>query len=163
MMLQRQVAVENGPHEVIPGVVVADILYSTEKKGLVEFLKNGGMENAQYMRSQTAEYWLNLLRETMCQCNNKPRVLLLSYPNANYNKELVANETARIEKQKEEMGPEGLEEAAEKVQKAIANTHLAPDELLMKMPFADTSTMAYRNLDYYNYTTADQPEGFDLK
>ena len=78
-LLRRQVAVENGPHEVIPSVVVADMLYSTENKGLVEFLRNGGIQNAENMRKRKAEYWLDLLKETLCQCNEKhPRVLLLS-------------------------------------------------------------------------------------
>merc|ERR1719323_2387970 len=38
MMLARQVKIENGPQEVIPGAIVADMLYSTKETDLHTFL-----------------------------------------------------------------------------------------------------------------------------
>ena len=97
MMLARQVKIENGPQEVIPGAIVADMLYSTKETDLATFLKQGDLETALNMKNKPAQFWLDLLRETLCRCNDNPRIKILAYPNANYTKELVANETARIE------------------------------------------------------------------
>lgn len=163
MMLARQVKVENGPQEVIPSAVVADILYSTRKEDLSTFLKQGDLETAQNMKDKPAEFWLDLLKETVCRCNGKPRIKLLAYPNANYNKEIASNETRRVEKQKKEMGEEGLKQAALVVKEALESTKLPPKSVLLKVPFADVNSMTYHTLKYYNYTTPTQPEGFDLK
>ena len=163
MMLARQVKIENGPQEVIPGAIVADMLYSTKETDLATFLKQGDLETALNMKNKPAQFWLDLLRETLCRCNDNPRIKILAYPNANYTKELVANETARIEKQQEELGEEGMKEAAKLVKDALASTKLPPKSVLLKVPFADVSGMTYHTLHYYNYTTSKQPDGFDLK
>jgi Zn-dependent M16 (insulinase) family peptidase len=163
MMLARQVKIENGPQEVIPGAIVADMLYSTKKTDLHTFLKQGDLETAQNMKDKSGQFWLDLLRETLCRCNDNPRVKLLAYPNANYNKELVANETKRVEKQQEILGEEGMKKAAEDVKNALASTKLPPKSVLLKVPFADVNSMTYHTLHYYNHTTPKQPKGFDLK
>ena len=163
MMLARQVKIENGPQEVIPGAIVADMLYSTQKTDLHTFLKQGDLETAQNMKDKPAQFWLDLLQDTLCRCNDNPRVKLLAYPNANYNKELVANETKRVKEQQEKLGEEGMKKAASVVKEALASTKLPPKSVLLKVPFADVNAMTYHTLHYYNYTTEKQPAGFDLK
>ena len=136
MMLARQGKIENGPQEVIPNAIVADILYSTKASDLNTFLKQGDLETAQNMKDKPVQFWLNLLKETLCRCNGKPRIKILAYPNADYNKELVANETQRIDEQRKEMGEEGMKEAGLVVKQALENTNLPPDSVLLKIPFA---------------------------
>ena len=66
----------------------------------------------------------------------------------------VANETARIAKQQEDLGEEGMKEAALVVKEALASTQLPPKSVLLKVPFAYVNGITHRTLHYYNYTTA---------
>ena len=63
----------------------------------------------------------------------------------------------------ESLGPEGLEQAKEKIMDALHSQKLPPSEVLQSVPVADAGSITFRSFNSYNYTTEKQPEGFDVR
>ena len=149
MLLSNRIKLEESPYQIIPDATVMDLLYSQNSKDLKALLKMSGTEDTTRMLSKDSNYWINLLNETQLS----PKILLLGYPSAVYNKELLANETARTMQQIKSLGPEKLEETEIKLEQAIENQVLPPNDVLASVPVANVSSITYRKLTYYNYTT----------
>ena len=161
--LKRRRDIENGPQKIVQDVAVDDLLFSTNETEINAFLKLGGVETVQILKQKTLDDWLQLLRETLCFCKESPRVKLLAYPSANYSKELIANESRRIEEQREYLGEDGLRTAGMLAKQALESSTSPPNAILLKMPLADVNSITYHNLESYNHTTSKQPDGFDLR
>ena len=149
MLLSNRIKLEEQPYELIPDATVLDLLYSQKRDHLKVFLNQGGEQEAKRILKNTPQYWINLLNETQ----SSPRILLLAYPSANYSRELLSNETARVQKQADSLGPEKLESAAGRLEEAIQNQVFPPNSVLESIPFANVSSISYRKLNYHNYTT----------
>ena len=59
-----------------------------------------------------------------------PRIRVLAYPSKKLNEEIIKNESDRVEKQKTNLGKEGLKKAGEAVANAIKSQILPPQEVL---------------------------------
>ena len=149
MLLSNRIKLEESPYEVIPDATVLDLLYSQNSEHLKDFLNQGGYKDATRILAKDLQYWINLLNETQLS----PKILLLGYPSAAYNKELLSNETERTMKQIESLGPSNLELAGLKVEKAIQSQAFPPNNVLASVPMANVTSITYRKLTYYNYTS----------
>ncbi len=54
------------------------------------------------------------------------------------------------------MGPEGMKAAGDRLKRAISSAVDPPPEVLEQFPLADTESITFLPLTYYNYTTEDQ-------
>ena len=149
MLLSNRIKLEESPYEVIPDATILDLLYSQNDTNFETLLSQSGTEDTSRILSKTSEDWIKLLNETLFT----PKILLLGYPSAKYNEELLANETSRIKNQAENLGREKLEQAALTLENAIESQELPPNEVLASVPVANVSSITYRKLAYYNYTT----------
>ena len=59
-----------------------------------------------------------------------PRIRVLAYPSRQLNEQMIKNESERIEKQKTNLGKEGLQKAGEAVANAIKSQILPPQDVL---------------------------------
>jgi len=56
-----------------------------------------------------------------------------------------------------------LKAAGENISLALKSQHLPPDTLLKSIPVADVNSIGFKTFAYFNKTSQNQPEGFDLK
>lgn len=157
--LSRTVKLENSPHLLVPTPAINAMLYGTSEEHLADFMNEGERNQTEYFLDQPGEFWLKMMNETF----SGPRVAILAYPSQKLGLELEQNETARLEKQREDLGEQGLIEAGKKVSDAVASQILPSREVLESVPVADVTKIKYRTLEYYNYTTENQPKGFPLR
>ena len=73
------------------------------------------------------QYWIDLMKDTFPV---GPRIRVLAYPSKQLNEQMITNEAERIEKQRTNLGKEGLEKAGEAVADAIKSQILPPQEVL---------------------------------
>ena len=149
MLLSNRIKLEESPYEVIPDATILDLLYSQDKTDFKELMSQSGTEDSARILSKTKNDWIELLNETL----HIPKIVLLGYPSAKLNEDLLVNETERIENQAESLGPEKLQQAASTLEKAIESQELPPNDVLASVPVANVSSITYRKLTYYNYTT----------
>lgn len=160
MVLTRKTNLENSPHLIVPDPAVLDLLYGGNKKDtLYSFLKEDEEEAAKNLISKPQSFWLELMNDTF----SRPRALTKAYPSNDLNQELTANESKRLEIQRENLGPEGKAQAGERIERALASQILPPPEVLKSIPVADVNSIQFRKMIFYNHTTQRQPEGFDLQ
>ena len=159
MVLTRKTNLENSPHLIVPDPAVLDMLYGNKPNELYNFIKEEEEDNAEKLIAKPQSYWLDLMNVTF----SRPRVMTKAYPSQELDLELVKTENERLEKQREDLGPEGLAAKAEAIQKALDSQVLPPPEVLRSVPVADVNSIQFRKLDFYNHTTEKQPEGFDIQ
>ena len=78
-------------------------------------------------RELSLQYWIDLMKDTFPV---GPRIRVLAYPSKQLNEQMITNEAERIEKQRTNLGKEGLEKAGEAVAEAIKSQILPPQEVL---------------------------------
>ena len=78
-------------------------------------------------RELSLQYWIDLMKDTFPV---GPRIRVLAYPSKQLNEQMITNEAERIEKQRTNLGKEGLEKAGEAVADAIKSQILPPQEVL---------------------------------
>ena len=149
MLLSNRKKLEESPYQLLPDATILDLLYSQNAEHFKEFLNQAGDKNIMRVLAKDTQYWINMLNESQIS----PRVILLGYPSAAYSKELLANETSRTSKQIESLGPENLKIAEMELDEAIESQVFPPNEVLASIPVANVSSITYRQLTYYNYTT----------
>ena len=145
---------ENSPHLIVPSPAILDLTYGQSPNALETYLTNG-QERANALLAKPAQYWLDLLRDTI----STPRVRVLARPSKAKSKELFEKEKERVKEQQEKLGPEGLKAAGERIKEAIESQILPPTEVLESIPVADTNKIAYRSIESYNATTEQPPNG----
>ena len=159
MVLTRKTNLENSPHLIIPDPAVLDMLYGSKPDELYNFIKEEEQENAEKLIAQPESFWLDLMNVTF----SRPRVMTKAYPSQALDLKLAKEESERLEKQREDLGPEGLEAKGKAIQEALDSQILPPPEVLKSVPIADVNSIQFRKLTFYNHTTKVQPKGFDLQ
>ena len=149
MLLSNRIKLEESPYELIPDATILDLLYSQNETNFEQLMSQSGTKETDRILSKTTDDWIRLLNETL----NTPKILLLGYPSAKLSEELLANETSRIENQVQTLGSDKLEQAASTLEEAIESQELPPKEVLASVQVANVSSITYRKLTYYNYTT----------
>ena len=149
MLLSNRIKLEESPYELIPDATILDLLYSQNDTNFEQLMSQSGSKETDRILSKSTDDWIRLLNETL----NTPKILLLGYPSAKLSEELLANETSRIENQVKTLGSDKLEQAASTLEQAIESQELPPNEVLASVQVANVSSITYRKLTYYNYTT----------
>merc|ERR1719414_742935 len=130
MVLTRKTNLENSPHLIIPDPAVLDMLYGSEPNELYNFIKEEEPENAEKLIAQPESYWLDLLNVTF----SRPKVMTKAYPSQALDMNLIKTENERLAKQREDLGPEGLEAKGKAIQDALDSQVLPPPEVLKSVP-----------------------------
>ena len=139
--------IENSPHLFLPDASVLDMLYGEKPEHLEKFVTASQL-NKKY-KSKDRQFWVDLINDVFVKSF---KIAMLGRPSSALVHELTDEEDARVEKQVEDLGPEGLSENARLIEEAIESQMLPGMEVLQKIPLGDVTTIQFRNFQSYNRT-----------
>lgn len=131
---------ETDAHDTAAAVAISDFLYgSPDGKDLKESVKD--QEYLNTLAKYTAQDWLNVLEKWYI---SPPHITLYGKPSAEFAEQQTEDEENRIEKQREDLGEEKLEELQKKLDDAMAkNDAPIPNELLEGFKIPSVSTIKF--------------------
>ncbi|KAG2229893.1 Metalloenzyme, LuxS/M16 peptidase-like protein [Thamnidium elegans] len=128
---------ETDAHDTAAAVAISDFLYgSADGKDLKESVKD--QEYLNILSKYTAQDWLNVLEKWYI---SPPHITLYGKPSAEFAEQQTEDEENRVEKQREDLGPQKLDQLQKELDDAMAkNDAPIPNELLegFKIPSAST-------------------------
>merc|ERR1719341_2178362 len=139
--------IENSPHLFLPDASVLDMLYGERPEHLEKFVTASQL-NKKY-KTKDRQFWVDLIDRIFVKSF---KVAMLGRPSSALVKELTDTEDARVEKQVEDLGLDGLEEKARIVEEAIESQMLPGMDVLKKIPLGDVDTIQFRNFESFNRT-----------
>lgn len=154
----HEISLRDDPYKFFTSNVYRHGVYGRSDDDLQKLFDYASGTFAEPYLNQSASYWMNLLQETL----SLPRISSLNYPSKKFNDELLKTEKDRIKKQIQDLGPSGLKLAKMSVDAAVNSIPSPPESVLEGFPFADVDEIVYRPLKYYNQSTKEQPEGYNI-
>lgn len=129
---------ENNVTDVLTDSIIADFLYGEASgKGLQQQYQD--LQQYEALLGWTSEQWTDLLRKYLIE---NPAVVVVGKPSAALAERIQEENKERLEKRKNELGPEGLEARAEAVAKAQEeNAKPIPEKMITDFPMFDASTI----------------------
>ncbi|KAG4066708.1 hypothetical protein HA402_007344 [Bradysia odoriphaga] len=149
---------ESNPHEAISFMVIGDVLYGNTPEDFD--MRLNVHKQLEYLQTVNESYWLDLLKEYMI---DSKYAVIRGYPSI-AEQQRIAQDKDRIEKQREELGPEGLEtKAAELLDAMTKNSIPPPDKMLTEVPIPSTDGILFHPSNIYRTGDPDEvPAGLDL-
>ena len=138
---------ENSPHLFLPDASVLDMLYGEKPEHLEKFVTQSQL-NKKFL-SKNGTFWLNIIEDVFI---NSYKVVVKGKPSMEKVKELTAKEEARVQKQIDDLGPEGLKEKEIKIEKAIESQKLPGKDVLERISLVDVNTIKFRPFESHNRT-----------
>ncbi|KAF7269964.1 hypothetical protein GWI33_017052 [Rhynchophorus ferrugineus] len=124
--------IENNPHHSIAFMIIGHMLYGNTKDDLEQ-------------RVNPLEYLAKLIKEDKSFCKEEKQKMTLE-------------EKERLEKQRQELGQDGLAEKATLLQKAIEfNDREPPKEMLTSVPIPSLKSIQFHSI--VRYSTESNPDG----
>lgn len=118
---------ETNPHDAVAFMAIADMLYGTSKDDLHERLNI--VEVLDKLVTENETYWINLLDKYLLK--NKSATIR-GRPSQAERQRLSDDEEKRVEKQRKDLGPEGLKKCEKELEDAIATNELPPPEAMLR-------------------------------
>ena len=120
--------------------IIADFLYGKKDGSTLETV--GTLHEYEVVLSSwTQKEWRKFIKTYISDAHH---VSILGKPSAKLSEKLKSDEAARIEQQKQRLGPDGLERMAEKLDKAKAeNDREIPKEMLEKFKVPSTKSIHF--------------------
>lgn len=134
---------ETDAHETAAAVAISDFLYgSPDGKDLKESVKDH--EFLKTLSTYTVEDWINVLEKWYI---NPPHITLFGKPSAEFAEQQTEDEENRIEKQREDLGEEKLDQLEKKLKDAMEKNDMPiPTELLEGFEIPSVSTIKFMNV-----------------
>ncbi|KAL2732287.1 uncharacterized protein V1477_014528 [Vespula maculifrons] len=157
-MLENLSHLENDPHNTVALMIIGDVLYGNTKEDLDQRLNQ--VKEIKKLFEEPESYWLNLLKKYLI---DTPVVIVKGIPSIEKRHQLMEEEKARVAKQIESLGKEGLQKKEKELQEAvIQNGRLIPNELLTAIPIPGTDSINYHQIKCYTTDTPEQHSHFDV-
>lgn len=157
-MLETLSNLENAPHDAIAYMIIGDILYGNTKEDLDQRLNQ--IRDIKKLLEEPETHWLNLLKKYLIEA---PIVVIKGISSIEKQRELMEEEKARVAKQIETLGEEGLQQKEKELQEAvIQNEKPIPDELLTSIKIPSTDSIKYHQIKSYTTETREQHAYFDV-
>lgn len=134
---------ETDAHETAAAVAISDFLYgSPDGKDLKESVKDH--EFLKTLSTYSVEDWINVLEKWYI---NPPHITLFGKPSAEFAEQQTEDEENRIEKQREDLGEEKLDQLEKKLKDAMEKNDMPiPTELLEGFKIPSVSTIKFMNV-----------------
>ncbi|KAI9276163.1 Metalloenzyme, LuxS/M16 peptidase-like protein [Sporodiniella umbellata] len=134
---------ETDAHDTAAAVAISDFLYGSEDgMSLKDSVKD--QEYLNTLAGYTAEDWLAVLKKWYI---DSPHLILYGKPSAEFAEQQSKEESQRIEKQREDLGPEVLEELQKKLDESTAQNDVAiPKGLLENFAIPPISSIRFIDL-----------------
>jgi len=138
---------ENSPHLFLPDATLLDKVYGQKNNHFQEFVVASQWSAAH--KDRNASYWLELIDEIF---NNHLSIAVEAKPSLKLSTDYTEKEEARLKKQIEDLGPDGMKQKQQELEAALASQTLPPNEVLTKIPLGDVDKIQFRTLNSYNRT-----------
>ncbi|KAG1456615.1 hypothetical protein G6F56_006789 [Rhizopus delemar] len=134
---------ETEAHDTAAAVAISDFLYGTEDGSSLK----ASVKDQEYLNklaNYSAKDWLNVLKKWYIDA---PHLILYGKPSAEFAEQQSNEESQRIEKQRNDLGPEKLEELQKKLDESTAQNDVAiPKGLLESFAIPPISSIKFIDL-----------------
>lgn len=157
--LKQILKMEKNPHSNIARVVITDMIYSAAPDHTSE--KFNPNKILVRLVGEPKQFWVDLLKEIFIE---GPHVLVLAYPSEAEYERYTTEEAERIAERVQTLGPDGLTEKQQILERAIIeNSRMPPDELLATIPVPSIEKVDFLSMTNYNTDSELQHPLFNTK
>lgn len=153
--------VEECPLDSAAFIIIGDFLYGSTREDLETRVKNISLFKK--MKSEPEEYWKDLMKTYFI---DKPFVVIIGEPSQKEMVEMAELEEKRVEKQREDLGEDGLKQKEEELNRAKEeNEREAPESILTSVPVPDVAKIKFHSLNTscnHERSAANKIEKFPL-
>ncbi|CAD7087874.1 unnamed protein product [Hermetia illucens] len=151
-ILEALSSLESNPHDAVAFLIIGDVLYGRNEKDFVDRLNTKKILEA--LLSKPADYWVDLLKTYLVDANE---ICVRGYPSIEEQARMSKEEIERIEKQRNTLGPEGLQAKGTALMEAMAkNEEQPPESMLTQVPVPSTEDINFHYLKIYKATDGSQ-------
>jgi len=162
-VIQRRISeqmsqVENSPHDAVAFMVIGDLLYGNNSDDLKVRLNS--VQEFEKLAKEPDNFWIELIDSIMLKSS---RVVVMGVPSIELQQQMRKDEEERIQKQKDDLGDEGLKQKQKDVDEAMEkNEEEAPEEVISAVPIPSAASIKFHPMTSYMTNDAAQMENFDL-
>ena len=150
--------VENQPHDAVAFMLIGDMLYGNNSEDLR--IRLNSVEEFEKLKNEADSFWIKLLDEMLVK---SPRIVVMGVPSIELQENMRKQEEERIEKQKDELGEEGLKNKQIDLDQAMMkNEEPAPDDVLSSVPIPSASSIKFHPVTSFRTQDEKQPDKFNL-
>lgn len=182
-ILEYLSSLESNPHDAVAFLIIGDVLYGNTpedvrflcfnfsivnlnfaKMCMCWFLKFDMRLNVtkqlEHLQGVDDAYWVNLLKQYLIEGHS---IVIRASPSIDEQKRMAKEEMDRIEKQRDELGAEGLATKENELVDAMGvNAILPPNEMLTQVPIPSPDSIHFHPVKKYCSNEIDHPPGFDV-
>ncbi|XP_060600571.1 uncharacterized protein C05D11.1-like [Ruditapes philippinarum] len=143
-LIQRKVldalaSMEDNPHNKMASFLIGDFLFSDNQSDLECRVQTVKLYTK--MKAEPESYWIGLINKYM---TDKHHVLIIGEPSIAEQERLAKEENERVEKQRERLGKDGLQEKATILEKATEeNEKEAPDSVVTSVDVPNVDSIHF--------------------
>ncbi|KAF5298438.1 hypothetical protein FQR65_LT01217 [Abscondita terminalis] len=150
-------SLEHGPHSRVAHLIMSHVMFGNSEEDLRERLNP--IEDLDKMLDESEEFWIALLAKWHV---NNFVISVQGVPSVEEQQEMAAKEKARVKKQIEDLGEEGLAQKEDELNKAIEfNERPPPDSMLTSVPIPNINSINFHDITCYS-TTSSNKKHIDL-
>lgn len=158
-MLEALNSLESNPHDDIAFHTIGYVLYGNVEADFDDRL-NSNRQLTQ-LRVMDDGYWLSLLKKYFIEGKN---VIVRAIPSIEEQQRMAKEELERIEKQRADLGPTGLEQKEKEVLEAMKTNEINPPvEMLTDVAIPSVEKMNFHPLQIFRSSDKVSPPGLDLQ
>ncbi|GAB0090020.1 Peptidase_M16 domain-containing protein [Sergentomyia squamirostris] len=150
---------EDNPHEAVAFLVIGDVLYGNSSADF-ELRLNANAEYESF-KEKAECFWIDLLKKYFVEGTS---VVVRAVPSIEEQQRMSKEEIERIERQRMELGVDGMQVKGDELSEAMAqNEILPPTEMLTQVPIPGTDGIKYHPVRVFRAGSGDtNPTGFHI-
>lgn len=142
---------EDNPHEAIAFLVIGDVLYGSSPDDF-ELRLNTNTEYESF-KDKDESFWIDLLKKYFVDAKY---VVVRAVPSIEEQHRMSKEEIERIERQRADLGIEGMQTKGDELCEAMAQNEITPPtEMLTKVPIPGTDAIKYHPVKVYRSGEGD--------
>ncbi|XP_058458892.1 uncharacterized protein C05D11.1-like [Malaya genurostris] len=150
---------ESNPHDDVAFHVIGDVLYGEVEQDFDNRLNANRC--LQELKSKNESFWVSLLNKYLVNSKN---VVISAVPSIEEQKRSAKEEQDRVQRQRADLGEEGLAKKGKQLTDAMAiNEILPPDEMLTSIPVPTTDGIKFHPVQIFKSADNKKPPGLNLR
>ncbi|XP_055692741.1 uncharacterized protein C05D11.1-like [Lutzomyia longipalpis] len=158
-ILESWSCLEDNPHEAIAFLVIGDVLYGSTAEDF-ELRLNTNIEYESF-KEKDEGFWIDLLKKYFVDTKI---ILVKAVPSIEEQQRMSKEEIERIERQRADLGVEGMNTKGDELAEAMAQNEIPPPtEMLTQVPIPGTDAIKFHPVKVYRSGGKDNnTTGFDV-
>uniref|UniRef100_A0A1L8DTH1 Putative zn2+-dependent endopeptidase insulinase superfamily protein n=1 Tax=Nyssomyia neivai TaxID=330878 RepID=A0A1L8DTH1_9DIPT len=158
-ILESWSCLEDNPHEAIAFLVIGDVLYGSTQEDF-ELRLNTNIEYESF-KGKDETFWIDLLKKYFVDTKT---VLVRAVPSIEEQQRMSKEEIERIERQRADLGVEGMNVKGDELSEAMAYNEIPPPtDMLTQVPIPGTEGIKFHPVQVYRSSEkAANPTGLDV-